>query len=515
SQMASATTLRHAALEQIHKTTWHPKWGEERIAGMVENRPDWCISRQRMWGVPITVLYCEKCNEPVHSPELFAKVKEIFSTEGADAWYERPASDFYAKACKCGGTEYRTELDILDVWFDSGSSHIAVLKKRPELTWPAAVYIEGHDQHRGWFQSSLLIGTGIEGGAPFEQVVTCGFILNEAGDKMSKSKGNALSPQDVIKQYGADILRLWVSVSDYTSDIPFGPQILAKAADSYLKIRNSGARYLLGNLTDFDPEKDAVPLEKLHDFDKWALDRATTVFERCRRAYEDYDFHLIYQRILDFVTVDLSKIYVDVAKDIVYIEAPASHLRRSAQTVMYHIVRGLAQILAPVLSFTADEIYDALPGPKERSVHLADFPALDARLTDGQREAWDRILQLREEVNKVLENARDAKQIGKSLEADINIYGDFAPASLLGDVNVDLARIFIVSHVNFRPLSEFGGVPLDVKGIGKAGVGMEKSRGKKCGRCWNYREEVTEDGYPCARCQAIMEKLAIPEEPTV
>ncbi|HEX9161922.1 MAG TPA: isoleucine--tRNA ligase [Thermoanaerobaculia bacterium] len=510
------TTLRSRALEQIHKTKWHPAWGEERIAGMVENRPDWCISRQRLWGVPITVLYCEKCNETVHSPEFFAKVMERFRAEGADAWYERSATDFLpaAYACKCGSTDFRKELDILDVWFDSGCSHIAVLKTRPELTWPAAVYIEGHDQHRGWFQSSLLVGTGIEGRAPFEQVVTCGFVLNEVGDKMSKSRGNALSPQDVIKQSGADILRLWVAVSDYTDDMTFGPQILTRAAESYLKIRNT-SRYLLANLGDFNPETDSVPYEQLADFDKWALARAAAVFEGCRRAYEEYEFHVIYQRIVEFCTVDLSKIYLDVAKDIVYIEAPQSSARRSAQTVMYQIVRGLALIMAPVLSFTSDEIYEALPGAKERSVHLADFPRIEATLTAAQTEAWDRILQLRDEVNKLIEPARKAKQIGKSAEADINIHGDFAPQALLGEVNADLGRIFMVSHVNFRPLSQFSGETFDVKGIGRAGIAMEQARGRKCGRCWNYREEVTEEGYACARCQAILDTLAIPDEPTV
>jgi isoleucyl-tRNA synthetase len=505
------TGLRSRALGEIHKTKWHPAWGEERISLMVENRPDWCISRQRLWGVPITVLYCEKCNESLHSPEFFKNVEKIFRTEGADAWYERPSSDFLPAGheCKCGGVEFRKELDILDVWFDSGCSHIAVLKPRPELTWPAAVYIEGHDQHRGWFQSSLLIGTGIEGGAPFQQVVTCGFVLNEAGDKMSKSKGNALSPQDVIKRDGADVLRLWVAISDYTDDMLFGPQILSRASEAYLKIRNT-ARYLLGNLSDFDPEKDAVPFDELLDFDRWALVRAATVFERCRRAYEEYQFHLIYQRVVELCTVDLSKIYLDVAKDTVYIDAPASRTRRSAQTVMYHVVRGLAAIMAPILSFTADEIYEALPGVKEKSVHLADFPTLEITLSEGQREAWDRILQLRDGVNKVIEPARNAKQIGKSAEADINVYGDFAMEALLGDVNVDLAKVFMVSHVNLRPLAEFKGEPFELKGLGKAGVAMTPARGKKCGRCWNYREEVAEAGELCARCAAIIEQLSPP-----
>ena len=511
------TSLRGRALEQIHKTKWHPAWGEERIAGMVENRPDWTISRQRLWGVPITVLYCDKCNETMHSPEFFKRVSEVFRAEGADAWYERPASDFLPanqKACKCGGTEFRKELDILDVWFDSGCSHLAVLKSRPELTWPAAVYIEGHDQHRGWFQSSLLVGTGIEGRAPFDQVITCGFVLNEVGDKMSKSRGNALSPQDVIKQNGADILRLWVAVSDYTDDMLFGPQILTRVGEAYRKIRNT-ARFLLANLNDFDPQNDAVPLDQLHDVDRWALDRAANAFNRARQAYESYEFHLVYHRILELCTVDLSAIYIDVSKDNIYIESPPARARRSAQTAMYEILRGLTATIAPILSFTAEEIYEAMPGVKERSVHLTEFSRLEETLSDDTRAAWDRILQLRDEVTKVIEPARAAKQIGQSLEADIVLYGDFSPEALLGPVNVNLAKMFIVSHVDFKPLKDFSGQTVEIKGIGNVGIALAKARGRKCGRCWNYREEVLEDGMPCARCQAILDTLAIPDEPTV
>jgi isoleucyl-tRNA synthetase len=509
------TSLRGRALEQIHKTKWHPAWGEERMAGMVENRPDWTISRQRLWGVPITVLYCEKCNETITSKEFFAKVTDIFRAEGADAWYERPASDFLPDGvkCKCGSTQFRKELDILDVWFDSGCSHLAVLKRRPELTWPAAVYIEGHDQHRGWFQSSLLVGTALEGAAPFKQVVTCGFVLNEAGDKMSKSKGNALSPQDVIKQSGADILRLWVAVSDYTDDMLFGPQILTRVGEAYRKIRNT-ARFLLANLSDFDPQKDAVPLAELHDVDKWALDRAKNAFDRSRQAYESYEFHLVYHRLLELCTVDHSSIYIDVSKDNIYIEAPASRARRSAQTAMYEILKGLTSIAAPILTFTAEEIYEAMPGEKEKSVHLTDFPQLDITLSDNARAAWDRILQLRDEVTKVIEPARAAKQIGQSLEADIVIYTDASPEAILGDVNVNLAKMFIVSHADFKTLSEFKGQTFEVKGIGNVGLSWVPARGKKCGRCWNYREEVVHEGGLCSRCDTIVAGLAPLEVPT-
>ena len=507
--------LREKALEQIHHVAkWFPRWGEERMAGMIENRPDWCISRQRLWGVPITALYCEKCGEPVTTPEFFEKVTSLFRREGADSWYEHPISEFMSAGlqCKCGCTTFRKETDILDVWFDSGCSHLAVLKKRPELTWPAAVYLEGHDQHRGWFQSSLLVGTGLEGRAPYNEVVTCGFIVNEAGEKMSKSRGTGVSPQEVIKQSGADILRLWVSMIDYRDDMVYGPQILGRAAESYRKIRNT-ARYLLSNLYDFDPSRDAVSLDELSDVDRWALSRAAEVVERCRRAYEEYEFHIIYHRVLDFCTVDLSSLYLDISKDTTYCEAPASRERRSAQTAMFHILRGLVGVLAPVLSFTAEEIYEAMPGKKEVSVHITDLPQVPAIGIDVQ--AWDRLLVLRDMVSKVLERARGSRQIGQSLEADVVLHGNFSPKALTGDLSVDLAKFFIVSHVDFRPPDEVVGDVVEIPGVGTIAVTMAPARGKKCGRCWQYREEVVEDGGLCARCEEVVEGLAPPEVATV
>lgn len=509
-------TLRQGALDEIHKVKWHPVWGEERIALMVENRPDWCISRQRLWGVPITVLYCEKCGEAVTSRELFAKVTEIFAAEGADAWFEREASEFLPPGhrCACGNEAFRKELDILDVWFDSGCSHIAVLHTRPELTWPADLYIEGHDQHRGWFQSSLLVGTGIEGGAPYRGVVTCGFIVNESGEKMSKSSGKALSAQDVIKQNGADILRLWVATVDYSDDVAFGPQLIARVAESYRKIRNT-ARYLLANLYDFDPASHAKPLGELLDVDRWALDRAARTFARCRQAYDDYDFHIVVQRLLELCTVDLSATYVDLSKDTMYCAGAASGERRSAQTAMFHILRGLVAFAAPILSFTAEEIYEAMPGEKAASVHVTDFPAIDEMLSDPVVMAWDRILALREAVNKVLEPARAAKQIGQSLEADVTLYTDLPRDDIFGPLNVDLAKVFIVSHVDLHPFAEWSGAPADVPGLGPIGIAISPARGKKCGRCWQYRDEVSNAGELCARCEEVVAGMAPPEAPTV
>jgi isoleucyl-tRNA synthetase len=501
------TGLRQRALEEIDKVKWVPSWGRDRIYGMIENRPDWVISRQRLWGVPITVLYCDDCGEAVTSAELFEKVVATFRTEGADAWYERPVTDFYDKACKCGSSSFRKETDILDVWFDSGCSHVAVLKRRKELEWPTDVYLEGHDQHRGWFHSSLLVGTAIEGGAPYREVVTCGFILNEAGDKMSKSAGNALSPQDVIKQSGADILRLWVSVSDYTDDIPFGPQILARTSEGYRKIRNT-ARFLLANLSDFDPARDAVPLDQLQPLDRWILDRASRTVARCRQAYEEYEFHVVYHRVLDLCTVDLSQIYLDASKDTMYCDAPASPERRSAQTAMYEVLRGFVTAIAPILTFTADEIYEAMPGEKEASVHLADIPKLESSLTTEQAEEWKRVLALRDAVLSVLERARAAKQIGQSLEADVTLHGNVS-------TSIELAQLFIVSHVDLAPADESVADSVEIEGFGRVGITMTNARGKKCGRCWRYREEVLDDGGLCDRCQQVVDSLAPQEQPTI
>ncbi|HKO56620.1 MAG TPA: isoleucine--tRNA ligase [Thermoanaerobaculia bacterium] len=502
--------LRQRALDEIRKVKWYPAWGQERISLMIANRPDWCISRQRLWGVPITVLYCEQCNEVVSSPELFAKVTEVFRTEGSDAWYEHDAADFLPAGhkCDCGSSAFRKERDILDVWFDSGCSHLAVLKRREELTWPAAVYLEGHDQHRGWFHSSLLVGTGIEGGAPYEQVITCGFVVDEKGRKMSKSIGNVVEPQDIMKQHGADIIRMWVAMIDYRDDMAIGKEIIARIAEAYRKVRNT-ARYLLSNLNDFNPETDALPIEQLLPIDRWVLDRVSRMLERCRQAYDDYEFHVVYHRVLDLCTVDLSAVYLDVQKDTLYCDAPASRERRSAQTAMYHALRGLVGIMAPILCFTAEEIYEAMPGQKERSVHLTDFPQLEARLSDTDAARWERVFRLREKVNEVLERARNARQIGQSLEADVVLHGDGSAFS-----DVDLADIFIVSHVDWQPAVEVADF-VEVEDVGRIGVTMKPARGNKCGRCWKYREEVAEAGQLCNRCEDVVIGLAPTEQPTV
>ncbi|MHB0969699.1 MAG: isoleucine--tRNA ligase [Thermoanaerobaculia bacterium] len=506
------TNLRAAALKAIRDVKWYPAWGEERIYGMIENRPDWCISRQRLWGVPITALYCDGCGEPVTDAKFFEKVVAAFHAEGADSWYEHPATDFLepGQACaKCGGTAFRKENDILDVWFDSGCSHLAVLKTREELTWPCAVYLEGHDQHRGWFHSSLLVGTGLEGRAPYERVVTCGFVVDEKGRKMSKSLGNVISPQDIIKQHGADILRMWVAMIDYRDDMGIGNEIVSRIAEAYRKIRNT-ARFLLANLNDFDPEHDGLPFSELEDLDRWALAQGRSVFDRCKRAYEEFEFHIVYHRTVELCTVDLSSVYLDILKDRLYVEAPGSKSRRSAQTAMYYILKGLVSTIAPILSFTADEIYEALPGRKEDSVHLTEFPSYDKfALTTEDSEAWTRIFRLREAATKVLEKARAERQIGQSLEADLVLTGRFNQHKLFGDVRTDLASVFIVSHVDIDHASDESATePLVFEGIGTVGIVMKPARGKKCARCWTYREEVATEGDLCSRCAPVVANLA-------
>ncbi|HEX7708761.1 MAG TPA: isoleucine--tRNA ligase [Thermoanaerobaculia bacterium] len=505
----SEDTLRGRAIEEVRKVSWVPSWGQERIHGMVENRPDWCISRQRLWGVPITVLYCEGCNETVTSPEFFERVTALFRTEGADAWYERPASDFLPEghSCGCGAGSWRKEMDILDVWFDSGCSHVAVLRTREELTWPAALYVEGHDQHRGWFQSSLLVGAAVEGGAPYEQVITHGFVVDEKGRKMSKSLGNVVAPQDVIKQNGADMLRLWVAMMDYRDDLAVGKEIMSRIAEGYLKIRNT-ARYLLANLSDFDPATDAIPLAELLPIDRWVLDRAARAVQRCRQAYDEYEFHTVYHRVLDLCTVDVSAVYVDVSKDTMYCDALTSRERRSAQTAMYHVLRGLVGIVAPVLSFTADEIYEAMPGEKEDSVHLTRFHDLAPALQEGEEASWARLLRLREAVNKVLERARAAREIGKSLEADIVLYGE------IDEQQIDLAKLFIVSHVDVAPFDESVADIVDIEGFGRVGIVWRKARGNRCDRCWQYRDDAAGEDDLCARCRRVVDELAPREMPT-
>ena len=493
-------TLRDAALSAIDRDVkWIPSWGHDRIYNMVASRPDWCVSRQRIWGVPIPAIDCTKCAEAITTPELVEKAAQVFEAHGADAWYERPVDDFVPAgfACRrCGNTSFEKEMNILDVWFDSGSSHEAVLSVRPELTWPSDMYLEGSDQHRGWFQSSLLLGLGTRGRPPYRQVVTNGFVIDVDGQKMSKSLGNTIEPLDIIKQSGADVLRLWTAMSDYWEDIRVSREILTRAAEAYRKIRNT-LRYLLANVYDFDPVNDLVAYDSLEEVDRYILARYGDAARRVLNAYDHYDFSTIFQTLNAFATVDLSAFYADVSKDRLYTLAAGSKDRRSAQTAMYLMADGLARLLAPILSFTSDELWQYLPGKREESVHLALFPdraSLD-RLTDADLTArWARLIAVREEVLAQIEPLRKDKQIGSSLQARVVLSAAGDEFAFLKAHVRHLPMLFIVSEVDLKQRPDAGPVQI---AIGRAS-------GVKCERCWRYVPTVSaETGRRgiCERCE--------------
>ncbi len=494
---SDARTLREAALDAVNNSvTWVPAWGHDRIYNMVVNRPDWCVSRQRSWGVPIPAVDCTACGEPVTTPALVEKSASVFSVYGADAWYERPIEEFLPDGltCRaCSGRTFVREMNILDVWFDSGSSHEAVLSVWPELSWPADLYLEGTDQHRGWFQSSLLVGLGTRGRPPFREVVTNGFVVADDGRKMSKSLGNSLEPQDVIKQSGADVLRLWVSMTDYTQEMRISKEILARAGESYRKIRNT-LRYLLANLYDFDPALHVVDHVKLEEVDRYILARYADVATRVLGGYTAYDYGAIFQALNGFATVDLSAVYADVSKDRVYTLAAGSRERRSAQIAMYVMADGLTRLVAPILSFTADELWRALPGRREPSVHIALFPTredLDVLADPALVAAWDRLRVIRDRVLAEIEPLRKDKQIGSSLQAKVLLTSAASDRELLERYEAELPMLFIVSDVELRA----GQVPAIV---------IERAAGTKCERCWRYVSSVSSDpswAGLCERCQ--------------
>ena len=487
-----AKEFRQRALTSITETRWIPSWGQARIEGMIANRPDWCISRQRAWGVPIPAMDCVKCGTAVMTKAMVDRAAGVFDVHGADAWYERAVEEFVPEGLtcgSCGGTEFEREFNILDVWFDSGSSHEAVLPFREDHHWPADLYLEGSDQHRGWFHSSLLVGIGTRGRAPFNQVLTHGFVMDEDGRKMSKSLGNTVAPQDVIKQSGAEILRLWVSMVDYRYDINLGKEVLARTVESYRKIRNV-IRVLVANLYDFDPQQDSVPKARMQEIDRWALAKYAEAAEKIVKAYEDYDYPAIFQVANHLITVDLSAFYVDITKDRMYTFGAKSEARRSGQTAMFTIVDGLARLLAPVLSVTMDELWRLLPGEREESVHMALFPRGLEQWKDAELlERWAHLGAVRDQVNLQLEERRKDKTITANLSARVVIEAGGERGRLLGAYRDFLPTLFGVSGVDLKP----SGSDDDVT------VAVDKAEGTKCERCWRFVPEVNGNGL-CPRC---------------
>ena len=502
--------LRERALDAVTKVAWFPAWGEERIRNMLATRPDWCISRQRSWGVPIPALQCVACGEPTLDPAVVERTAELFEQHGADAWYERDLADFLPAGMRCpacGAGDFQREQDILDVWFDSGSSHEGVQLDHPQLGWPLTLYLEGSDQYRGWFQSSLLVGLGTRRAAPYREVITHGFVVDETGRKMSKSLGNVVEPQEIIRQSGAEVLRLWVAMVDYREEIRIGRKILARVIEAYRKIRNT-LRILVANLYDFDPATDAVPLDRLREIDRYVLacygEAATTVV----KAYGRYEFQTISHTINRFLTVDLSAFYIDVSKDALYTLAARSDARRSAQTAVYTMVDGLTRLLAPLLPVTADELWRHLPGQRADSVHLADFPAEAEKLVDPElQERWRRLRGVRDAVNVQIEGLRVQKIVGTSLEARVILRASGTAAELIERYADELPALFITSEVEVAVNStgpDAGTAADDVwtEPGGAVSVEVLPARGVKCSRCWRYVPALAPagDGDVCERC---------------
>jgi isoleucyl-tRNA synthetase len=497
--------LRKNALTAIEKVVWIPKWGKERIYGMIENRPDWCISRQRSWGVPITAFYCAACGEVLADGTIMSHVADLFMEGGADLWYEKEAAELMPPGTTCpacGKMEFKKEMDILDVWFDSGVSHAAVLENRPELESPADMYLEGSDQHRGWFHSSLLASVGTRGVAPYKNVLTHGFVVDGNGRKMSKSVGNVVSPDEIIKKYGAEILRLWVAAQDYRDDIRISQEILTRLSEAYRRIRNT-CRYILGNISDFDPARQMVPYADMPEIDRWALHQLELLKENVAKAYDRHEFHVLYHAANGFCTVEMSAFYLDILKDRLYTSRTDSLERRSAQTAIYLILDTLVRLLAPILSFTADEIWGYMPKRDEASVHLSQFPPLAPAYRDEALvERWDKIIRLRGEVSKALELARVKKIIGHSLDALVIIDVPGELKGFLKGYAGELDSVFIVSKVDLatavRP--DEGYESNVIEGVR---IKVEAAPGEKCERCWRYDEETGGDaGHPtiCPRC---------------
>jgi isoleucyl-tRNA synthetase len=507
-------TMRSRTLEEIAKVKWDPAWGEDRISNMIATRPDWCISRQRVWGVPIAVFLCDACGKPVNDPQVNRQVVQFVSKKGADAWYTPQADALLTpgqKCAHCGGNKFKKETDILDVWFESGSSHAAVLGHEPNLPWPADLYLEGGDQHRGWFHSSLLCAMGYEGSAPYRMVTTHGWTLDEQGRAMSKSLGNTVDPVEIADTLGAEIVRLWVASIDYREDSACSPKIMQRVAGIYRDIRNT-FRFILGNLDGFDPANDAVPFDQMQPIDQYMLRQTVAVSSEVQGWYEEFQFHKIYHRINNFCGVELSAFYFDVLKDRLYTFARKSVARRAAQTAIWRIGEALVRLLAPIVSFTCDEVWQYLPSVPGRleSVHLATFPEPVDILGSGvaaesdakQAEDWKTLLAVRESVLKALEEARNQKLIGGNLQAQITVTAADPVFPVLDRFKNDLRYYFIVSAVELRKGAGNGDAPVTVQ--------VSKAAGTKCERCWNYSTHVGENAdYPtiCERCSVVLNEL--------
>ncbi|MBI4594931.1 MAG: isoleucine--tRNA ligase [Candidatus Tectomicrobia bacterium] len=504
--------LRKRTLQAIRNVEWIPEWGEERIYSMIENRPDWCLSRQRSWGVPITVIYCNSCNHLLVSQQIANFVADIVDIHGADVWFEWDIDRLLPEnlACpQCGKRDFRKEEDILDVWFDSGVSQAAVLARRPELTWPCDMYLEGSDQHRGWFHSSLLAAVGTRNEAPYRRVLTHGYTVDGVGKKMSKSAGNVINPEEVIKQYGAEVLRLWVSSENYRDDVRISDEILKRLSEAYRRIRNT-CRFILGNLYDFNPRTDMVSYQDCREIDRFVLHRLQGLIERLRRAFKEYEYHIFYHTFYNFCTVDLSAFYLDILKDSLYTLKANSRDRRSAQTVLWNTLDAMVKLMAPVLSFTAEEVWSSIPkmSSEDFSIHLTIFPEVNPEYVDMELASrWERIIEVRKEVAKVLEEARQKKEIGHSLDAQVEIFAGKELHSFLGKYGQELGSVFIVSSVILRELGKAPEQAYQSPVLPEMKIMVRQAPGTKCERCWIYTPEVgLNRDYPtiCPRCTAAV-----------
>ncbi len=505
----SVDDFKDQAVEAIKDVQWIPAWGEDRITSMVRERKDWCISRQRKWGVPIPIFFCKECGEPLIEKEAMLAVAEVFRKEGSDSWYSKDASAFLPEGTrckKCGCTSFDKEKDIMDVWFDSGTTHAAVLEERPNLKWPADLYLEGADQYRGWFQSSLLTSVATKGKAPYKAVVTHGWVVDGEGRKMSKSLGNGIVPADIVNEYGADILRLWVASSDYHADIRISKDILKQLSEAYRKIRNT-ARYILGNLYDFDPNKDCVPLDQLQPIDQWALYQLDALNKKVREGYDTFEFHQVYHAIHNFCVVDMSNFYLDVIKDRLYADKADGQSRRAAQTAIYMILDAMTRMIAPILAYTSDEIWSFMPHSDKEDASCVLYNEMPeptgVQVDDAFISRWDRIHALRDDVQKALELARKEKKIGKSLEAKVELYCQGELYDFVKTVEQDLKTVFIVSEVEALNAGE-GDYQGETEGFS---VSVKHAHGEKCVRCWVYSDTVGQDAeHPqlCHRCASVV-----------